>query len=107
MTDIECFYSIYDVYEFVDPNLFHKSIQILIANTNTDPLPLFNVFLIASNAFDASFASLISIAAVTVDPDDICSVTFLIFMPTNLLANVMPVTLSSLMLMNAHLIDPL
>ena len=95
------------MYEFVDPNLFNRRIQILIANTNNDPLPLINVFLIVSTALDASFASLISIAAVTVDPDDICSVTFLIFMPTNLFANVMPVTLSSLMLKNAHLIDPL
>jgi hypothetical protein len=67
---------------------------------------LINVFLIVSTALDASFASFISIAAVTVDPDDICSVTFLMFMPTNLLANVMPVTLSSV-LMNAHLIDPM
>ena len=80
--------------------------HIFIANTRTDPLPLINVFLIVSTALDASFASLISIAAVTVDPDDICSVTFLIFMPTNLLANVMPVILSSV-LMSAHLIDPM
>ncbi|MFZ4788463.1 MAG: hypothetical protein ACOYLL_10275, partial [Beijerinckiaceae bacterium] len=63
------------MYDFVEPNLFHRRIQILIASTNTDPLPLFIDFLIVSTALDASFASLISIAAVTVDPDDICSVT--------------------------------
>ena len=73
------------MYEFVDPNLFHRRIQILIAKTNTDPLPLFNDFLIASNAFDESFVSLISIAAVTIDPADICSDNFFIFMPTNLI----------------------
>ena len=93
VTDIECFSSIYVLPQIFNPNLFHKRFQILIANTNTDPLPLINDFLIISTAFDASFASVISIAAVTTDPADICSVTFFMFMPTNLLANVMPVIL--------------
>ena len=58
----------------------------MIDNTNMDPFPLLNDFLIASNAFDESFVSLISIAAVITDPADIYSVIFLMLMPTNLLA---------------------
>jgi len=75
-------------------------VHILIATIKIDPLPFMTDFRIKSTARDASFASVISIAAVIVDADDKASDNFLMFIPTNLLANVMIMLLELLKTLN-------
>jgi len=64
-------------------------------------------FRIKSTARDASFGSVISIAAVIVDADDKASDNFLMFIPTNLLAKVMIMLLELLKTLNDRSTDVL